>query len=59
MAIDVTDVNLSSNSTSNITVSTGKKLADAKWLKDVRFAIEGVTQLLVGLVGLIGKTKII
>ena len=25
------------------------------WLKDVRFAIEGVTQLLVGIVGLIGN----
>ena len=34
-----------------------KQMADQKWLKDVRFAIEGVTQLLVGLVGLVGKYK--
>ena len=61
MEIEVTDIDLTLNSTHNITCGgTGKKqLADAKWLKDVRFAIEGVTQLLVGIVGLIGKTKII
>ena len=47
-----------SNSSLNATTvfnTEEKKLADAKWLKDVRFAIEGVTQLLVGLVGLVGK----
>ena len=54
----VTDTNLLSNSSLNTTTASNteeKKLADAKWLKDVRFAIEGVTQLLVGLVGLVGK----
>lgn len=54
----VKDIDLLSNSSSNTTTASNteeKKRADAKWLKDVRFAIEGVTQLLVGLVGLVGK----
>ena len=51
---------LPTNSSLNVpsTVSLeDKQTADQKWLKDVRFAIEGVTQLLVGLVGLVGKYK--
>ena len=32
-----------------------KAAKDAEWLKNVRFAIEGVTQLLVGMIGLVGK----
>jgi hypothetical protein len=28
------------------------------WIKDARFAIEGVTQLIVGLVGFIGKSQL-
>ena len=27
-----------------------------EWISDVRFAIEGVTQLIVGIVGLVGKS---
>ena len=53
----VTDIDFQSNSTFNVTNIGDKKVADDKWLEDVRFAIEGVTQLFVGLVGLIGKTK--
>ena len=58
---EVMDIDLLSNSSLNTTTifnTEEKKLADAKWLKDVRFAIEGVTQLLVGLVGLVGKNEI-
>ena len=58
---EVKDIDLLSNSSLNTTTAFNteeKKLADAKWLKDVRFAIEGVTQLLVGLVGLVGKNEI-
>lgn len=58
---EVKDIDLLSNSSLNTTTeinSAEKKLADAKWLKDFRFAIEGVTQLLVGLVGLVGKNAI-
>ena len=61
MNIEVTDIDLPSNSSFNTTdtYSTDQRRADAKWLKNVRYAIEGVTQLLVGLVGLIGKAKMI
>ena len=55
--IEVSDIDLLSNSSLNSTSlhTEEKRLADAKWLKNVRMAIEGVTQLLVGLVGLVGK----
>ena len=55
--IEVSEIDLLSNSSLNSTSlhTEEKRLADAKWLKNVRMAIEGVTQLLVGVVGLVGK----
>ena len=55
--IEVSDIDLLSNSSLNSTSlhTEEKRLAGEKWLKNVRMAIEGVTQLLVGLVGLVGK----
>ena len=48
----VSNASLSAESTNAM---EGKAAKDAEWLKNVRFAIEGVTQLLVGMIGLVGK----
>ena len=48
----VSNASLSAESNSAM---EGKAAKDAEWLKNVRFAIEGVTQLLVGMIGLVGK----
>lgn len=55
--LEISDIDLPSNSSLNSTSlqSMEKRRADAEWLKDVRMAIEGVTQLIVGVIGLVGK----
>ena len=55
--LEILDIDLQSNSSLNSTSlqSMEKRRADAEWLKDVRMAIEGVTQLIVGVIGLVGK----
>ena len=56
--VEVKDNHLVSNASLSAESSntTDEKAAkDAEWLKNVRFAIEGVTQLLVGMIGLIGR----
>ena len=57
--IEISDIDLPSNSSLNSTAlhAEEKRRADAEWLKDVRMAIEGVTQLIVGLIGLVGKNS--
>ena len=55
---EVKDSHLVSNaslSAGSSNAMEGKAAKDAEWLKNVRFAIEGVTQLLVGMIGLVGK----
>ena len=55
---EVKDSHLVSNASLSAESSNameGKAAKDAEWLKNVRFAIEGVTQLLVGMIGLVGK----
>ena len=58
--LELSDIDLPSNSSLNSTSlhTMEKRRADAKWLKDVRMAIEGVTQLIVGVIGLVGKNKL-
>ena len=58
--LEISDIDLPSNSSLNSTSlqSMEKRRADAEWLKDVRMAIEGVTQLIVGVIGLVGKNKL-
>ena len=56
--LEVKDNHFVSNASLSVESSDtkeGKAAKDAEWLKNVRFAIEGVTQLLVGMIGLIGK----
>ena len=56
--VEVKDNNFVSNASLSVESSNAmedKAAKDAEWLKNVRFAIEGVTQLLVGMIGLIGK----
>ena len=57
--VEVKDNHFVSNASLSVESSDtaeGKAAKDAEWLKNVRFAIEGVTQLLVGMIGLIGKS---
>ena len=57
---EVKDSHLVSNaslSAGSSNAMEGKAAKDAEWLKNVRFAIEGVTQLLVGMIGLVGKDR--
>ena len=56
--VEVKDNHFLSNASLSVESSNAmedKAAKDAEWLKNVRFAIEGVTQLLVGMIGLIGK----
>ena len=56
--VEVKDNHFVSNASLSVESSNAmedKAVKDAEWLKNVRFAIEGVTQLLVGMIGLIGK----
>ena len=56
--VEVKDNHFVSNASLSVESSNAmedKAAKDAEWLKNVRFAIEGVTQLLVGMIGLIGK----